>query len=89
MNQAESKQLIKIILFFVFVRILTIYLFKHRVKSELLVQMDGISSLTEGESTEKKIVMVLAATNHPWELDEAMRRRLEKRICNKKKKQNY
>ncbi len=38
--------------------------------------MDGIGSATEAG----KNVMVLGATNRPWDLDEALRRRLEKRI---------
>ncbi|KAJ3015142.1 Katanin p60 ATPase-containing subunit A1 [Thoreauomyces humboldtii] len=51
----------------------------RRVKSELLVQMDGVGSGKRGAGKDP-IVMVLAATNLPWLLDEAMRRRLEKRI---------
>ena len=78
----------------------------RRVKSELLVQMDGMSSIqvflpadkcylymnsTNNNQTKPnhlhclqdepgKVVMVLAATNFPWDIDEALRRRLEKRI---------
>ncbi|XP_020097599.1 katanin p60 ATPase-containing subunit A1 [Ananas comosus] len=52
----------------------------RRVKSELLVQIDGVNNSSTGEDGQRKIVMVLAATNFPWDIDEALRRRLEKRI---------
>ncbi|KAJ4749440.1 Katanin p60 ATPase-containing subunit A1 [Rhynchospora pubera] len=52
----------------------------RRVKSELLVQIDGVNNSSTGEDGQKKLVMVLAATNFPWDIDEALRRRLEKRI---------
>lgn len=45
----------------------------RRVKTEFLVQMDGVGS-TDGQ------VLVLGATNIPWELDAAIRRRFEKRV---------
>jgi katanin p60 ATPase-containing subunit A1 len=58
----------------------------RRVKAELLVQMDGVTSSSsaganeESEEEKRKIVMVLGATNRPWDLDEALRRRFEKRV---------
>ena len=51
----------------------------RRVKAELLTQMDGVEGATGGEDA-TKMVMVLAATNFPWDIDEALKRRLEKRI---------
>lgn len=56
----------------------------RRVKSEILMQMDGISSVAgrnQSDTEHEPIVMVLGATNFPWQIDEALRRRLEKRIC--------
>ena len=59
----------------------------RRIKSELLIQMDGAcgssspaANSEEDDSEARKTVMVLAATNRPWDLDEAIRRRLEKRV---------
>ena len=45
----------------------------RRVKSELLVQVDGVNNSTVSDDGEKKTVMVLAATNFPWDIDEALR----------------
>eukprot|EP00834_Sanchytrium_tribonematis_P001791 NODE_46_length_32145_cov_0.918711.p18 type:complete len:231 gc:universal NODE_46_length_32145_cov_0.918711:11652-12344(+) len=46
----------------------------RRMKTEILVQMDGLSTSND------KFVVVIGATNFPWDLDEALRRRLEKRV---------
>ncbi|KAI7816027.1 vacuolar protein sorting-associated protein 4 [Gamsiella multidivaricata] len=45
----------------------------RRVKTEILVQMNGVGNDMDG-------VLVLGATNIPWQLDAAIRRRFEKRI---------
>lgn len=47
----------------------------RKVKTELMTRIDGVSSGEEGKS-----IVVIGATNRPWDLDEAIRRRLEKRI---------
>ncbi len=52
----------------------------RKLKTELLIQMDGISSSIENADGKKPLVVVLAATNRPWDLDDAILRRLEKRI---------
>jgi vacuolar protein-sorting-associated protein 4 len=45
----------------------------RRIKTEFLVQMQGVGKDTQG-------VLVLAATNLPWGIDAAVRRRFERRI---------
>lgn len=45
----------------------------RRIKTEFLVQMGGVGRSSDG-------ILVLGATNIPWVLDTAIRRRFEKRI---------
>jgi SpoVK/Ycf46/Vps4 family AAA+-type ATPase len=46
----------------------------RRVKTQLLQAMDGVTSKSEDR------IVVLGATNVPWDIDAAFRRRFEKRI---------
>lgn len=45
----------------------------RRIKTEFLVQMQGVGTDDEG-------ILVLGATNIPWDLDPAVRRRFQKKI---------
>jgi vacuolar protein-sorting-associated protein 4 len=45
----------------------------RRIKTELLVQMDGVGK-------DSRDVLILGATNIPWQLDAAIRRRFQRRI---------
>lgn len=45
----------------------------RRIKTEFLVQMNGVGNDVSG-------ILILGATNLPWALDSAIRRRFEKRI---------
>ena len=44
------------------------------------MQIDGCGE-PSGKDEVYKPVMILAATNLPWDLDEAIIRRLSKRVC--------
>lgn len=47
----------------------------RKVKTELMARLDGVSSGDEAKS-----IVVIGASNCPWDIDDAIRRRLEKRI---------
>jgi SpoVK/Ycf46/Vps4 family AAA+-type ATPase len=47
---------------------------ERRVKTQFLKEMDGVSTKVDER------VLALGATNRPWDIDEAFRRRFEKRI---------
>eukprot|EP00401_Gymnodinium_catenatum_P083163 CAMPEP_0117565504 /NCGR_PEP_ID=MMETSP0784-20121206/56602_1 /TAXON_ID=39447 /ORGANISM="" /LENGTH=496 /DNA_ID=CAMNT_0005363299 /DNA_START=111 /DNA_END=1597 /DNA_ORIENTATION=- len=52
----------------------------RRFKSEFLIHLDGLLSEARPEADTQGHLLVLATSNTPWDLDEALRRRLEKRI---------
>ena len=45
----------------------------RRIKTEFLVQMDGVKAVSDG-------VLLLAATNIPWNLDTAILRRFQRKV---------
>ncbi|CEP61912.1 putative AAA family ATPase YTA6 LALA0_S04e03488g [Lachancea lanzarotensis] len=56
----------------------------RRIKTEVLIQWSSLSSATAREREEGRLesgrVLVLAATNLPWAIDEAARRRFTRRL---------
>ncbi|HUY01106.1 MAG TPA: ATP-binding protein [Candidatus Deferrimicrobium sp.] len=47
---------------------------ERRIKTQLLIEMEGV----KGKAQER--IIILGATNRPWEIDPAFRRRFEKRV---------
>lgn len=55
----------------------------RRLKTEFLVQIDGVQSSSRGGGSGnggEDFIMVIGATNRPQELDEAARRRFTRRM---------
>ncbi len=57
----------------------------RRMKTEILIQVrlkwTRLTNQMDGLAKTQDHVFILAASNLPWELDIAMLRRLEKRVC--------
>jgi katanin p60 ATPase-containing subunit A1 len=51
----------------------------RKVKTQFFTEIDGVVSSNSSDDSTKR-VFILAATNRPWDLDEAILRRLTKRI---------
>ncbi|KAI8346106.1 Fidgetin-like protein 1 in complex with Adp [Mortierella sp. GBAus27b] len=53
----------------------------RRIKTEFLVQFDGVGAASAGATGEEEDrILIIGATNRPQEIDEAARRRFQKRL---------
>jgi SpoVK/Ycf46/Vps4 family AAA+-type ATPase len=52
----------------------------RRFKTEFMVQMDGITPMNASESILRKRVLLIGCTNCPWDIDDAIIRRFQRRI---------
>lgn len=52
----------------------------RRLKTEFMVQMDGLNNNNDNNNEIENHLLVMGATNIPWELDDAVLRRFSKRI---------
>lgn len=52
----------------------------RRLKTEFMVQMDGITKHDEGNSSSGRHLLLIACTNCPWDVDSAVMRRFPRRI---------
>jgi ATP-dependent 26S proteasome regulatory subunit len=52
----------------------------RRFKTEFMVQMDGITAMNASDNILNKRVLLIGCTNCPWDIDDAIIRRFQRRI---------
>lgn len=52
----------------------------RRFKTEFMVQMDGITAMNASDNILSKRVLLIGCTNCPWDIDDAIIRRFQRRI---------
>merc|ERR1719223_928304 len=52
----------------------------RRFKTEFMVQMEGICAGSGSGDTEERRVLLIGCTNCPWDIDDAVMRRFQRRV---------